>query len=290
MSVFLRSSNWPFEWPLLAVALAGLLYFLGGRLSATPAAAIKRWRGASFYGGLVVLVLAIDSPIDAYADRLFWVHMVQHVLLMMVAPPLLLFGRPWPRIARPVPLGVRRPLARATLAGPTLSPVRGALRRLASPVFAFVLFNGTLVAWHLPVLYDATLRNPLVHDLEHALFFSTATLFWVHLLPAATNRPQLSDGGRVVYGVGAVLVGWVLAVVLATAPRPLYEGYAALSQRPGGLSALADQQIAAGIMWVPGSLPYFAALTLAVIRWLEPAAARRARRSLQHPTTQSVGR
>ena len=107
-----------------------MLYLLGGRLSATASDAGKRWRGAAFYAGLATLALAIDSPIDAYADELFWVHMVQHVLLMMVAPPLLLLGRPWPRIVRPLPLGVRRPLARGVLAGPALAPVRRAFRWL----------------------------------------------------------------------------------------------------------------------------------------------------------------
>src|SRR6266851_7893406 len=153
MSFLLRSSSWPIEWPLAAIAVTALLYLLGGRLSATASDAGKRWRGAAFYGGLATLVLAVSSPIDAYAGRLFWVHMVQHVLLMMVAPPLLLIGRPWPRLSRPLPLGLRRPLARAVLAGPTLAPIRSLLRWVGSPLPAFVLFNGTLLAWHVPVLY-----------------------------------------------------------------------------------------------------------------------------------------
>jgi cytochrome c oxidase assembly factor CtaG len=97
MTVLLRASNWPLEWPLVAVVVTALLYLHGGRLSATASGAMKRWRGAAFYGGLLAIVLAVDSPVDAYADRLFWAHMVQHVLLMMVAPPLLLMGRPWSR-------------------------------------------------------------------------------------------------------------------------------------------------------------------------------------------------
>jgi len=109
MGFLLRSENWPLEWPLAAVLVTALLYRLGGRLSVTGSNAAKRWRGAAFYGGLAAVILAVDSPIDAYADTLFWTHMVQHVLLTMVAPPLLLIGRPWPRLSRPLPLGVRRP-------------------------------------------------------------------------------------------------------------------------------------------------------------------------------------
>ncbi len=204
MGFLLQSSNWPLEWPLAAIVVAALLYLVGGRQSATASAATKRWRGASFYAGLTIAALAISSPIDAYADRLFWVHMVQHVLLMMVAPPLLLVGRPWPRLLRPLPLNVRRPLARAALAGPTLAPLRHAFRRLASPLPAFAVFNGTLLVWHLPLLYDLTLRDGPVHDLEHALFFGTALLFWVHLLPGASGRPQLSDAARALYGTAAL--------------------------------------------------------------------------------------
>jgi cytochrome c oxidase assembly factor CtaG len=276
----LRSSSWPLEWPLAAIAATALLYRLGGRLSATASDTVKRWRGVAFYAGLATLALAVGSPIDAYAGELFWVHMVQHVLLMMVAPPLLLVGRPWPRLVRPLPLEVRRPLARGLLAGPALAPVRGAFRRLAGPLPSFALFNGTLLVWHLPALYDLTLTNGLVHDLEHALFFGTALLFWVHLLPGASARPQLSDGARAVYGTGALVVSWILAIVLGLATQPIYAAYAALGHRAGGLSALADQQLAAGVMWVPGSVPYCIVLVVAALRWLDPAQAAGRRRRL----------
>ena len=279
MSFVLRPSNWPLGWPLAAIVAAGMLYAHGGRMSATASDAAKRWRGAAFYAGLATLALAVGSPVDAYAGELFWVHMVQHVLLMMVAPPLLLLGRPWPRLVRPLPLEVRRPIARGVLAGSTLAPVRRAFRRLAAPLPSFALFNATLLLWHLPALYDLTLRSTLVHDLEHALFFGTALLFWVHLVPGASGRPQLGDGARVVYGTAALLVSWILAVVLGLAPEPVYGAYAALAQRPGGLSALGDQQLAAGVMWVPGSVPYCIVLAVAALRWLDPATgARRPRR------------
>jgi putative membrane protein len=280
MIVLLRASNWPLEWPLVAVVVTGLLYLHGGRLSATASRSVKRWRGVAFYGGLASIALAVDSPVDAYADRLFWMHMVQHVLLMMVAPPLLLIGRPWPRLSRPLPLDLRRPLARAVLAGPALAPLRGALRRLAAPFPSFVLFSATLVVWHVPALYDLTLRDGIVHDAEHALFFSTALLFWVHLLPGATGRPRLSDGARVAYGTAALLVSWALAVVLGLAPEPAYGAYASLAHRPGGLSALGDQQIAAGVMWVPGSIPYCVVLLVAAFKWLDPRSAAERRRTM----------
>ena len=246
-------------WPVPAIVAAGVFYYLGGR-SLTR----RDWRReASFYAGLAVLIVAIDSPVDWDADRLFWVHMTQHVLLMMVAPPLLLLGRPWPRLIRPLPRGLRLPVARQVLAGETLRPARGLSRRLAAPVPAFVLFNATLLVWHLPALYDLTLRSATVHELEHTLFFGTALLLWVHLLPS--SRPQLSEGQRAAYGTGALLVSWILAVLLGVASHPLYTAYPSLT----------DQQIAAGVMWVPGSVPFCIALAFAVYRWLDPAPRRR---------------
>jgi cytochrome c oxidase assembly factor CtaG len=253
VSALLRGENWPIEWPLAGIVVAATLYALGGR----PRESMRR--AVSYYAGLLVVVLAVDSPIDAYADRLFWVHMVQHVLLTMVAPPLLLLGRPWPRIIRPLPLRLRRVIARTLLLG----------RPLAAPLPAFVLFNGVLLAWHVPALFDLTLRNSLVHDTEHALFLSTALLFWTHLAPTS-RRPRLSELQRVAYGIGAILVSWALAVALGFASHPLYAHYAALAHRPGGLSALADQQLAAGIMWVPASVPFTIAVFIAAYRFIEP--------------------
>ena len=251
-------------WPVPAIVAAGVFYFLGGR-----AMARRDWRReAAFYGGLAVLVVAVDSPVDWYADKRFWVHMTQHVLLMMVAPPLLLLGRPWPRLIRPLPRGLRLPVARQVLAGETLAPGRAGTRWLASPLPAFVFFTATLLMWHVPSLYDLTLRSTGVHDLEHALFFASATLFWVHLLPSP--RPQLSDGLRVAYGTAGLLVTWVLAIVLGVATHPLYS-----------YPSLADQQVAAGIMWVPGSVPLVVALFFAAYRWLDPAPRRRRHTVLQ---------
>jgi cytochrome c oxidase assembly factor CtaG len=269
MAFLLRGSNWPVEWPLIAIVDAALLYALGGRSAARP----SRWRSASFYGGLATLVLAIDSPIDAYAESLFFVHMIQHVLLLLVAPPLILLGRPWPRMTRAFPLEVRRPLARTVLVGDSLSLGRRAAKAISAPLPAFALFNGVLLVWHVPYLYDLTLRNAVVHDLEHAMFFATGLLFWAHLTPAGARR-QLSDAGRVAYGLGAIIVGWALAVVLGFASQPLYGAYAALAHRPLGISALADQQIAAGIMWVPASIPLTIAVLAAAYRWLDPAPGR----------------
>ncbi|HEY6961467.1 MAG TPA: cytochrome c oxidase assembly protein [Gaiellaceae bacterium] len=274
MGFLLRSSSWPLEWPLAALAVAAWLYWLGGRRSASGATAAKRLRGTSFYAGLLAVALAVSSPVAAYDDRLFWAHMVQHVLLTMVAPPLLLLGRPWPRLARPHPASVRLPVTRAVLVGPRLARARRVAEEASRPLGAFVLFAASLLLWHVPALYDLTLRHALVHDLEHGLFFGTALLFWRHALPGVSPRRSLGDAQAAVYATGGMLAGWLLAVILGVASAPLY-AYGDAASRTMGLSPLNDQQLAAGIMWVPGSVPLTIAIFVAAYRALEPSTRRR---------------
>ena len=102
------------------------------------------------------------------------------------------------------------------------------------------------------------------------MFFFTGLLFWARVIDPGPLRPRLVWTARIAYVVGAMIVGWGLAITLVLVPEPLYAHYAALAHRPGGISALTDQQLAAGVMWVPGSLAYGIAMMLGVYRWLEP--------------------
>jgi cytochrome c oxidase assembly factor CtaG len=189
------------------------------------------------------------------------------VLLITVAPPLLVLGHAWPRLWRPLPVCVRRAAARIFVVGAPL----------ARPSVALVLLAATLGAWHVPALYDATLRNDLVHQFEHLTFVVTAILFWAPVLGAPPLRARLDGARRCLYLVLAMLPGWILAIVLASAGAPLYS-YAAGGHRLLGLSPLADQQIAAGVMWVPGSLAYTIAACWALYAWLGPEGAKRPHR------------
>jgi cytochrome c oxidase assembly factor CtaG len=196
--------------------------------------------------------------------------MVQHVLLLTVAPPLLVLGRAWPRLWKPLPVPVRRAAARAFVAGAPL----------ARPPVALALLSATLGAWHVPALYNATLRNDLVHQFEHVTFVVTALLFWAPVLGAPPLRARLDGARRCLYLVLAMVPGWILAIVLAFERTPLY-AYASDGHR--SLSALADQQLAAGVMWVPGSLVYAVAACWAFYSWLDPTGSQRAHRpAVQH--------
>jgi putative membrane protein len=262
------------EPPVVCAVVAAALYWLGGRSGSVGRRerAERRWRTPLFAAGLATVVLALFRPMDNLSDSLFSMHMVQHVLLIEVAAPLIVLSRPWNRLWKPFPLSMRRVVARGVARAPWAAPLRSGGRWLVVPATAFVLMNGFLVLWHVPSLYDAALADPAVHDLEHAVFFLTALLFWAQLLGDGPFRARLSLPWRAVYATGAMLVGWSLAIVIATAQSPLYAHYADVSNRPGRLSALEDQQIAAGVMWVPAAIPWILVTLVCVYGWLDPGA------------------
>ena len=272
--------DWSFDPPLVLVIDLAILYWVGARRTVTPARTriAQRRRDACFYLSLFVLALALSSPIEILSQQLFWVHMVQHVLLLMVAAPLMVLARPWIRLWRCLPLDARRALGRGLSRGPRAAPLRWLARTVGSPAVSFVLFAAVLLAWHVPAMFDATLRSSALHACEHTLFFCTALLFWKQVIHSPPLRARLSDSERVLYAVGGMIVSWALAVVIALAPHPLYDYYAHLASRPGGISALADQQIAAGVMWVPGSITFLIVVFAYVHRWLTPPPPARAPR------------
>ena len=279
--------DWSFNPPLVLIVDLAILYWLGDRRTVTPERTrhAQRIRSACFYGALAVLLIALCSPIELLSAQLFWVHMVQHVLLLMVAAPLIVLARPWIRLWRCLPLESRRWLARGFSHGRRAAPLRVIATFLGRPGPAFVIFSVVLLGWHVPAMFNATLRSGTLHALEHSLFFGAAVVFWKQVIPSAPLRVRLQPPQRVLYVVGAMIVSWVLAVVLALAPHPLYSGYAQLAGRPGGLSALADQQLAAGIMWVPGSVTFLIVVFVYVHRWLmptEPASTRTPRLASEH--------
>jgi len=265
-------TSWNVEPPLLLVLVCAFLYARGGhrQASARRAGLERRGRAWLFYCGLAAVVIALDSPLDSLSGQLFAAHMAQHVLLLSVAPPLIVLSAPWSRLWQPLPLDFRRTVARAVVLGPRWRPLRAAARAVSHPLAAWVLFNVNLVVWHVPALYNATLHSLAVHDLEHALFFVTGLLFWARVFDTAPFHARLDWLRRVAYVTGGLAVGWILSIVLALAPSPLYSVYVSLAHRPGGLSALGDQQIAAGVMWVPGSIAYTLAIIIFFSRWLAP--------------------
>ncbi len=252
--------------PAVAISVVAALYAVGlkGRLHRRGAAAQAWW----FAAGLLSLAVALASPVAALDDKLLWVHMVQHVILLTVAPPLILLGRPGITCWRALPLGFRRRTARAVAQGRWSAPLRVVVHVLTRPPVALGIFVAAMAAWHIPALFDATLRSGWIHELEHALFLATGLVLWSRLIDSPPLWSRLALPARALYSLVAMVACTVLALVLGLASSPFYAGYAGLASRPGGISALADQHIAAGIMWVPGSLSFVIAVALFAYRWL----------------------
>jgi putative membrane protein len=272
MSVsWLNPLTWPIEpWVLLGVEVTAILYLWGGQRRLAPP---SRWRTAAFWSGLAVILFALDTPIESLARQLFWAHMTQHLLLIMVAAPLLVVAAPWLQIWRGLPLSIRRPLAKTAVKHPALAGPRRAFAWLTAPVGAFIVSTLNLWFWHWPSAYDLTLRNHTVHHLEHGLFLGLGILFWAQVIDQYPFRVRLSPLARAVYVFLGTIQAWALAAVLAFATAPYY-AYALLPVRPGGISALTDQQFGAGIMWVPGSITFSIVFLACLYLWFRDEDAR----------------
>jgi len=261
---FLRS--WPVEpWLDLALLLPALIYLRGWLVlhRRDP----RTWHGgrlACFMAGLATLFLALASPIEPFAALLLQAHMVQHLLFMMVAPPLIWLGAPFLPIVRGVPPAVRTywivPLVRS-------KTLRRLFGRLTHPVWALPIFVGVTWLWHAPPVYEIALRSSGWHSLQHLSFLGSALLFWYPVVRPYPSRPRWSPWLLFPYLILADVQNTVLAALLTFSDRVLYTHYTHIP-RLGALSALQDQSAAGVIMWVPGSLAYLLPLFAIGIRVL----------------------
>jgi cytochrome c oxidase assembly factor CtaG len=256
---------------LVPIVALGLLYGVGiVRLwsRAGVGRGVPPWRALACAAGLAALVAALLSPLDAAAEASFAMHMSQHMLLVVVAAPLLMLGNVGVVALTALPGRVRVPLGRA-FATPALRRVRAWLFAvpLATAVHGVVLW-----LWHAPRLYDAALADPLLHYLEHLTLFGTAVLFWWSVLGAG-RRGMLGYGA----GVGALFLtmlhSGLLGILITLAPTPLYASYA--DGAPWAtLGPLEDQQLAGIVMLLPGGLVYLMAGLGLLAAWLAAAEVR----------------
>jgi putative membrane protein len=247
---------------LVGLAVAAAAYALGARgLWRAGSAAPSGRQAAAFAAGLAAVTLALASPLDNLAAALFAAHMAQHMLLVMVAAPLLVLGAPGLPMSFALPPHDRRRLGRLRR-----QPAVAAARRLLTrPMVAWAVHVGTLWVWHLPGPYQAALASDLVHAAEHAGFLGTGVLFWWVVLSRQGRR--LAPGFAVLYLFAAALQASALGALLTLAPAPLYPLQAAASAARG-VAPLADQQLAGLIMWVPADLIYLSAAGTLFMRWL----------------------
>ncbi|MFO7562091.1 MAG: cytochrome c oxidase assembly protein [Enhygromyxa sp.] len=253
--------------PLGLACLAGL-YGLGlARLwrRAGIGRGVRRWQVGCFVAALATLVASLLSPIATLSEELLWVHMIQHLLLMLVAAPLLMAASPGLVVAWALPRRWRVRLARLWVSARRRAP--GGLAW--HPVVAWLAFALVLWIWHLPLLYQAALEHPRVHDLQHLAFFGAACLYWRAIFEPI-GRARLGPVALVAYVFTTSLHGMLLGVLVALSPRlwyPIYEQTTA----NWGLAALEDQQLAGFIMWMPACGVYAIIAVGALVVWLHRA-------------------
>ena len=255
---------WTFE-PMVIIALVVSVccYAIGlraHRAHMRRARGVAGWRVQAFGAGVLALAVALVSPVDAISAALFSVHMVQHLLLVVVAAPLIVVGEPAYVMLWAFPVRARRSLARAWR---RLTSVRAAWHLMTYPLVAWTLHIAMLWLWHAPRLYDDALRLPWLHAIEHSAFFLTALLFWW----VALDKRRLAVGATTFYLFGATLQSTLLGALLTLARHPWYFSHYATTQ-PWGLTPLEDQQLAGLIMWIPAGLAYLIAIAPRLLRAL----------------------
>lgn len=224
---------------------------------------VTRGQVAAFWGGIAALFVALISPVDALGEELFSAHMVQHMLLMLVAAPLLVVGLSPVALAWSLPHRWRRPVAQW---GHRRGGLRAAWRFISQPLAAWAVFAVVLWGWHLPGPYQAALLDPTIHVIEHATFLGAALLYWWSL-PIHSGRSSLGYGLGMLSIFTTALHSSVLGVLLTISPRlwyPIYADTAAV----WGLTPLEDQQLAGLIMWVPSGILFLAAILALLALWL----------------------
>jgi putative membrane protein len=227
----------------------------------------RRRRSLWFYGGLAVLLIAVQSPIDYWADDYFFVHMIQHLLLMFAAPTLIVAGAPWQPLLDALPAGLGRRATRGVLRGGWSRPLRAAGAGALRPWVSVVIFNVVMLAWHIPALFDLAEDNQAVHIwLMHGSFFVAGVLFWLQFIASPPFRIRMPAASQAAALLLTNVVMWILAMamgILSSASwYPVYRHIHGITLPP-----FADQQIGAGILWICGDFWAVPAM-IAVIRRL----------------------
>ncbi len=255
-------SAWEWRFDVTVVLLSfATLYTTGWwrlrKRSSNPKLASKK-RLAAYWGGLVILAVSLMSPIDPLGGQLFFMHMLQHLLTIMFAAPLLWLAAPFPMILWGLPASVRRLVGSHFRRNAT---TRAILTNITPISYIWLLFIAIYGGWHDPNLYNLALRRDWVHDLQHITFFGSAMLFWWHVIGSAPRLHRVAVWGRIAMLLSLVPVNMAIGIVIATADEVIYTYYNSVP-RFWGFTTLQDQMLAGVIMWIPGSMMFLLAIIL----------------------------
>jgi len=261
-------SGW--TWPpyiVLPLAFLGILYGIGILKVRAKARWITLWPAAAFAAGWLSLLIALDSPIHKLSEQLFWVNMTQHEILMLVSAPLLVLSRPLIPFLWALPQAWREPTASLFKA----NPIRKTWFWISAPLAAWLLQGAVLWGWHVPLLFDATLRSDLAHAAQHISFLGSALLFWWALIHGRDTH--LGYGVALLYVFTTAIHTSVLGALMTFAASPWYSAYLQTTAR-WGLSPLEDQQIGGLIMWIPAGTLLLAISLGLLVKWMQESGRR----------------
>jgi putative membrane protein len=272
-------ASWSFPpWVTALNLLTAVLYVRGWSALHHPLAdRFRPWRLACFLTGIATLQVALASPIDAFDPFFLTDHMLQHMLLMMIVPPLILLGDPIIPLLHGLPRWASR-----FIFGPIFRwrVTRGIGRAITYPPFALVLMSIVMIGWHLTAPYELALRSPGWHEIEHASFLISSLIFWWPVVQPWPSKPRWNRWTLPIYLLLADFVNSGLSAFLAFSGRVFYPSYT-LVPRLGGISAQNDQVAAGAMMWVIGSFAYLVPAVLITARLLSPARPEPERRPVQ---------
>jgi len=259
-------TRWNVPWAVtIALLLTAIVYIRGWlQIRRTRMAQFPAWRLWCFLGGIAALFGAVASPLDTYSGSLLFMHMVQHYVLMSIAPPLVVFGAPVVPLLRGLPRWMIRGPLRPVFASGVLPELESLLTR---PVVAWLLMNIAYIGWHIPVSYETALASERWHNLEHACFFFTNLVFWWPVIQPWPSHTKFNRWLLIPYLLLSDVVNTGISAFLCFAGRLLYPSYG-LIVRPLGISALDDQAAAGAFMWVCGSMVYLIPAMVIVVQLL----------------------
>ena len=249
--------------PSLGIFLAAYLYINGLNRWNHPSHPVSKWQRISFFSGLIIIFLALQSPIDPLAEHQFSIHQVQHLLLRMLGPLLVLSGAPLTPMLRGTPLwvlqGIIKPIVRASIS----HKVYGFI---TNPVLTTIVFIATIYLWQVPEAHDMAVRSDLIHSGMHMTMLLSGFLFWWLVIDPKPHRSRLHFGLRILYLGLIVIPNTILGAAITFNSNLLYESYQEFPQ-PLGLSPIMDQQLGGLILWVFGDMMSILAAGIVMILW-----------------------